>query len=296
MTSVIGNPAAIEGLTWLPNGQSVLSGPLLALARRLDAHFLRLSARWGAREYAFPAFLPVRDLARLDYFHSFPHLVTFPVTLAADGENLRRFAYRHRVGDDGAVELGATAPVCDVLTPAACYHCYAQYRDAALDSPLYLTTRATCFRRERQYVPLQRQWSFSMREIVCIGGEREVMRFLDECRAAVEQTLRQMALPVAWLAATDPFFEPGRNAKYFGQKLAPVKTEMVFDGRLALGSVNFHRDWFGRAYGISYDGAPACSGCVAFGIERWLFAILSCFGPSEAAWPVFTYVPERTER
>jgi seryl-tRNA synthetase len=279
--------AAVSGLSWLPNGQSVLSGPLLALAQRLDAHFRSWSQEWQAKDYAFPAFLPVRDLARLDYFHSFPHLVTFPVTLEADDDNLRRFANHHRVGNDGAVELTGTAPVCDVLTPAACYHCYAQHRDAVLDQPLYLTTRATCFRRERHYAPLERQWSFSMREIVCIGSEEEVTTFLGQFRGKVEAFLEEIRLPVAWLAATDPFFDPGRNAKYFGQKLAPLKTEVVFDRRVALGSVNFHRDYFGEAYSIARGDSPACSGCVAFGIERWILAFLACFGPSEADWPDF---------
>src|SRR5438874_9913215 len=37
---------------------------------------------------------------------------------------------------------------------------------------VYVTTRAACFRRESYYRPLQRQWSFSMREIVCLGTAR----------------------------------------------------------------------------------------------------------------------------
>ena len=124
-----------------------------------------------------------------------------------------------------------------------------------------------------------------MREIVCIGAEEDVVAFLSQCRTTVEAFLKQIDLPVTWLAATDPFFDPARNAKYLGQKVAPLKTEIVFDNRVALGSINFHRNYFGEAYSITHGGEAAFSGCVAFGIERWILAILTRFGPAAESWP-----------
>jgi hypothetical protein len=72
------------------------------------------------------------------------------------------------------------------------------------------------------------------------------------------------------------------------QKLDPVKIEMVFNGDLAIGSVNFHRNYFGEAFRITRAGADAYSGCIAFGVERWIFAFLTHFGTDEAGWPVLT--------
>jgi hypothetical protein len=69
------------------------------------------------------------------------------------------------------------------------------------------------------------------------------------------------------------------------QKLDPVKTEMVFENRLAIGSVNFHRNYFGEAFDIQCGGEAAFSGCVAFGVERWIAAWLSTFGPQSGDWP-----------
>ena len=69
------------------------------------------------------------------------------------------------------------------------------------------------------------------------------------------------------------------------QKLEPVKTEMMFQKRLAVGSINFHRNLFGAAFDIKRDDVHAFSGCVAFGVERWVHAILKLFGPDEAKWP-----------
>ena len=270
---------------WHANGQSAFGEGLLSLYRKLDGLFLRLAGLYQAREYQFPTFISARELAKLDYFASFPQLVTFPVCLEADEENLQTFSEDEPLDGEGRVRLTTTAPVRDVLTPAACYHLYIHLQGQRLEGPRYLTTRNTCFRRETHYLPLQRQWSFSMREVVCLGTADEVRRFLDSAQARVARIFEQLRLPIDWKPATDPFFRPQRSAKYLVQKLEPVKTEMVFQDRLAIGSVNFHRNYFGEAFDIRRGEQEAFSGCVAFGLERWMFALLSRFGSAEADWP-----------
>ncbi len=276
---------AIPDLRWLDSGQCVLSGPLLALDRRLDTCFRAWAARHNAVEYGVPAFISAPDLARLEYFSSFPNSVTFPVALESSEANLSRFASGPAVDPSGAVRLAALAPIREVLTPAACYHFYGLLRGRTLEAPAYLTTRATCFRREAFYAPLERQWSFSMREIVCVGTRQEVQGFLEAEQGRLAAFFRDIELPIEFTPATDPFFRPTRNPKWLAQKLEPVKTELVFAGRLAIGSVNFHRNYFGEAFGIRRDGADAFSGCVAFGIERWIAAFLAHFGPEPVDWP-----------
>ena len=124
-----------------------------------------------------------------------------------------------------------------------------------------------------------------MREIVCIGTAQEVKTFLANLQERVGQFFQAIQLPIEWKSATDPFFNPSRNPKYLLQKLDPVKTEMVFGEKLAIGSVNFHRNYFGEAFRINCQGKEAFSGCVAFGLERWLWGFLTQFGPSEKNWP-----------
>jgi len=276
---------ALPGLRWMENGQSSLSEPLLGLERRLERLFLSWAAAEGAAEHRFPTFLPARELGKLDYFRSFAHLVTFPVALDAEKSNLERFVRGEPLSDEGEIRLARTAPIRDVLTPAACYHFYVVFQGETLAAPRHVTTRATCFRREEFYAPLERQWSFSMREIVCIGTSDEVKAFLARREAAAEAAWRRIDLPIEWKHATDPFFNPSKNPKYLAQKLDPVKREMVFQDRLAVGSSNFHRNYFGEAFGIRRAGEDAFSGCIAFGIERWILAIVTRSGPDPAAWP-----------
>lgn len=282
------NTDAIPGLRWMENGQCSLSGDLLELERSLERVFLGWAAEEAAAEHRFPTFIPAKELEKLDYFRSFAHLVTFPIALDADEANLQSFVRGEPITREGEIRLTRSAPIKDVLTPAACYHFYVAFQGETLDAPRHVTTRATCFRREAYYRPLERQWSFSMREIVCIGTMEEVKDFLARREAAAEAFWRRLGLAVEWQAATDPFFDPSKNPKYLAQKLDPVKREMVFDGRLAIGSSNFHRNYFGEAFEIRRDGAEAFSGCIAFGIERWIHAILHRFGSDAREWPAIT--------
>ena len=277
-------PISAPGLAWAAGGQATLSGPLLALADRLDRRFLALAARWGAEELRFPTFLAAAELERIDWFRSFPHLATFPVSLAADEGNLDRFAAGPPV-TDGVVRLTELAPVREVLTPAACYHLYAHHRGAAFDRPRWFTTRATCFRREDHYEPLERQWSFSMREVVCMGTAAEASAFLDEASVLVDALTDELGLKLRWDLATDPFFRPSQNPQYLMQRIDPTKHELLFEDRLAIASRNLHHDHFGRAFAIERHGRPVHTACVAFGVERWLAAFVRQFGPDEAAWP-----------
>jgi seryl-tRNA synthetase len=276
---------SLPGYRWDESGQSVLSGALLDLYRRIDNMFLRWAGDCQAPEFFFPTFISAHELGKLDYFRSFPQLVTFPAVLDASETNLKSFAEGEPLDSQGCVHLTALDSVRNVLTPAACYHFYVLFQGQTLEEPRYVTTRATCFRRENHYLPLERQWNFSMREIVCIGSSDEVKSFLARYREKVDAFFRSVNLPIQWDAATDPFFNPSRNPKFLAQRLDPVKTEMVFKTGLAIGSVNFHRNYFGEAFQISREGQDAFSGCVAFGIERWIFAFINHFGPNPEDWP-----------
>lgn len=278
--------AHCPGLLWYANGQCAFHGPLLELYHRLDRRFAGWAGECGAEEHLFPPFIPAAALARMNYFESFPHLVTFPVALDDDPPNLKEFSRTNTGTGNAAVRLTRIATPREALTPAACYHFYHNLQGTQCEQPRTLTTRATCFRRESCYAPLERQWSFTMREIVCMGTSAEVGSFLSQMRERLTAYFRRLELPVDWRGATDPFFDPSRNPRYLAQKLDPVKTEMVFADRLAIGSVNFHRNYFGEAFDIRRDGEPAFTGCVAFGLERWIYAWLARFGPDARAWPL----------
>ena len=274
------------GLSWRPSGQASMHGPLRELAESVDTALLSLAeALWGAQQEWHPAALTAEGLQRVDYLHSFPHQATFPVRLDPGEANLEAFRAGPMVTEDGSVALIALAPTDQVLTPAACHHVYADHEGERLTKPRYVTTRNTCFRQEERYVPLRRQWSFSMREIVCLGTPDEAAGFFATGRRAVDLLLRELGLPFAWEGATDPFFRPADNPKYLMQRLQPVKFEAVYGGDLAIGSANLHYEHFGAGFGITRGGSDAHSACIAFGIERWIFALTDRHGTDPVNWP-----------
>jgi seryl-tRNA synthetase len=286
--STVLDALADVGLRWHPSGQASLSGPLLRLAAQCDHAFLMLASLWDAQEETHPATLPVADLARAGYLRSFPHQATFAVHLDREADNLDRFVTAVRA-DDEQIELARTASVREVLTPAACYHVYQSRQGARLDAAAYVTTRNTCFRTEDAYMPLHRQRAFTMREIVCLGPAAQVDAFLERGLLVAQSLIGELDLPTDWVLATDPFFRPAENPGYLMQLVTPVKREAVYlvggTSTLAIASVNRHGDHFGEAFAIEVAGEPTTSGCVAFGLERWLLAITDRHGADPDRWP-----------
>ncbi|HLJ64362.1 MAG TPA: hypothetical protein VKT70_09660 [Stellaceae bacterium] len=271
-----------EGLTWTPAGLATLSGPLALLHERLDALFRRVAARFAAEEHHIPPLIDAASLARIDWFGSFPHLASFVTALDPEPENIAAFC-RQRSLIEGAVLPTRTVPVRHILLPAACYALYAAHQGRQLDRTLFLTTRGLCHRRETHYEPLRRQWSFGMREIVCLGEAEDMARFI----TAADETLLALAASLGLEArlqpASDPFFGEAQGKRLM-QQIDPVKYELVV-GDLAIASVNRHRTLFGRAFDITCKTRPASSACLAFGLERWIAVILDRFGADPAHWP-----------
>ncbi|GAB1640686.1 aminoacyl--tRNA ligase-related protein [Krasilnikovia sp. MM14-A1259] len=273
-----------DGVTVSTHGSCVLSGPALAWLHRLDRAVADIAAGWGATAHQFPPLVPAADLDRMGYFTAFPHLVTMPATLPGDEAEVQRFVDGYALGADGSVSVDRLAPMRHALTPAACYPVYAMLREHRTDRPVLVTTAATCYRREERFEPLRRQWAFTMREIVCVGTAAEVREFLNSGRAAVDALRERLGVPGPWEVATDPFFRPQRSGAHLMQQLDPVKHEALA-GTLAIASVNLHHDHFGAAFEIGRGEAAAHTGCVAFGLERWLGVVADRWGPDPRRWP-----------
>jgi seryl-tRNA synthetase len=265
-----------------PGGLATLGPPATRLLRLLDANFARWGTADGAGEYQFPPVVPVADLAGIDYFENFPHLVS-PVS-ALDRGVLSGTGLAAEAVADGRVAAAALTDAGSVLPSAACYSAYFAARDSAIgDEAAKLTTVATCFRREDHYDGLRRLFGFTMREIICIGTQDAVLDHLRTFKARISVFLDEVGLPHQVDIATDPFFD-ANGARAAMQRLFPTKEEFRYDGKLAIASVNFHRNFFGERCRIRLpDGSPAFTGCVAFGLERWVSALGELFTGAEAA-------------
>ncbi|HTJ66806.1 MAG TPA: aminoacyl--tRNA ligase-related protein [Actinospica sp.] len=256
------------------DGLATIGPHLIELRTALDERFTAWAAQCGAAPYLYPPLMRVDDLRRFDYFQNFPHLAILGAPLSADAQ-----AAYAKGGDEAtaAVPAADLDPAGYALPSAACYNVYLGLSGRQLAAAERVTTVATCFRREKEYDGLNRLLGFTMREIVCVGTRDEVLDHLGGFKKLITGFLADLGLPVEVQAASDPFFDPNASRAVVAQ-LFPTKEEFVFDGSLAIGSLNFHRNFFGERCEIGTADGPAFTGCVAFGIERWISALTRHFG------------------
>jgi len=285
---------APDGLHVLGRGQVALTGLPLALFSYFDRLFTELGEPWRAQPVRTPTLIPTQVLARCDYFRSFPQNVTFAGHLREDLEVIDGFRARHHDRDDlddRALADMTTPEAC--LSPAVCYHIYHLHQDRVI--PAAGTAHGvcgSCFRYESINISdLRRLWDFTMREIVFMGTRDDVLRRRSAAIQQVAELLDSHDLAGEIRTASDPFFvAPDAAAKTYFQLSSETKYEISLhlpgDERVAVGSFNYHHDFFGRAFGITVEGAgPMHSVCVAFGLERWVHAFLAQHGHDPQQWP-----------
>lgn len=266
---------------------------------RLEAFFenglCKLADQLGAVRHRFPALVGAEVLQRCRYIQSFPHALSLVSHLREDLEAIQKFAREIKL-QDGAMQFppeSVGAPKC-LLAPTVCFHYYAWLRDRAIDAPTTITALGHCFRYESgAMATLERLWDFTMREIVFVGPRDYVLEQRDKCIRLTSALLDEWNLNYEIKSATDPFFIEEYSTQTAFQSAFELKFEIRADlpylpGKsLAVGSFNYHQDFFGRSLAIQGPGElpAAFTGCVGFGMERLIWAFLSQHGPDPANWP-----------
>lgn len=283
-----------QGVFTAAKGQVMLEGVPLALFHYFDAALEKVEQQWKPRSLLTPTLIPASVLARCDYFRSFPNSVTFACHLEPDADVINAFRARHEdksTLDAKALDDMAQPETC--LSPAVCYHVY--HRNEGLTLPtqgLIYNVRGKCFRYEATNMQgLTRLWDFTMRELVFLGSGDSVLHRRQQCVEHVGAFLDELELAAEIRTASDPFYiAPDMPSKTYFQLTAETKYEVSAllpdDERLAVGSLNYHTDFFGRAFDINIeDAGPAHSVCIGFGLERLVCAFLAQHGPEPDDWP-----------
>jgi seryl-tRNA synthetase len=270
-------------------------GPLLSrLIAYFERHFVDLAESFGAAPYRFPTLIPGKYLQRVGYFSAFPHSLTFATHLREDLDAIDQFA-QHAACDDHGLNTPpeSFAKIQALLSPAVCYHLYFALADKPLPGGQVIATAVgNCFRYEAiNLVSLERLWNFTMREVIFVGSKDFVLANRETARQRMEQVFEKIGLAYRVESANDPFFIGEFRKQVAFQSAFQLKFEIrarlpYKDATLAVGSYNYHQDFFGRHLAISLpDGSPAHTGCVAFGLERIAFAFLAQYGFDPASWP-----------
>ena len=273
-------------------GVTALRGDAALLLRAIERTIAAVCELETSDEWYVPPAIDFATLARAEYFASFPQWLTLASHLSDDESSLQGVAeLGERVtGARGVLRNAAAAPRV-ALNPAVCYHVYTALAGSVIDSPRFVTVQAECWRHEgARHATLERAWSFTMREVVCIGSADHAGAFLARSTDRVSELARALDLEPTVAVATDPFFAPASRAKHVLQQMKELKHELLLPisagSQIAASSFNLHETFFGEAFDITLaSGAPATTACVAFGLERWLLAFLVRHGPHAVAWP-----------
>jgi hypothetical protein len=270
-------------------------GPLLvSLLEFFDRELLCLADGFSAERRQFPALIGADVLDRCRYIRSFPHALTLTSHLREDLEAIQSFARSARI-EDGRLTCAPEQldGVKCVLSPTICFHYYAWLADKHLAGPQTVTATGRCFRYESGGLSsLERLWDFTMREIVFVGSQSQVLEQRGRCIEAAAELLDGWGLSYEIRSATDPFFVDGYSTQVAFQAAFELKFEVRADlpyapGKtLAVGSFNYHQDFFGRSLHIQQESTEsAFTACVGFGMERLVWVFLAQYGLDPGDWP-----------
>jgi hypothetical protein len=276
------------------DGMFSFQGTFWKVFKALQTYVAGVAESYAAIEQEYPALWPVDLYKKINYFREFPQQVILSAPLENDYEVRSRFAEsydKHRAYH--AVSMGeGFADATYGLQCAVCDTCYYNLRHTREHPNTVYTTYNKVFRNERSATGgLDRLLTFSVRDIMFVGDKDFVLLYRQRMLDEAARLLERLNLDSKLETANDPFFSNDAVVKNVFQSASELKYELLArvyhsDSYMAVGSVNFHLDFFGQAFDIQGSGGlPVYSGCWGVGFERLTYALYCQYGPDATAWP-----------
>lgn len=268
-------------------------GPrLVNLLAVLDDRIKDMATHWRAVTHTFPSMIGADVLDRCKYIRNFPSGLSMVTHLREDLAVTQEFV-RSATWDGHKLSCnpGSLSEVECLLSPSVCFHLYRWLSETSLKDPLAVTALGKCFRYESSNLNgLERLWDFTMREVIFVGSSDYVLTQRDAAVQLTVALLNRLGIAYEISTATDPFFVDSYAVQAAFQQGFDLKFEVLaplpYSGRkLAVGSFNYHQDFFGRSFDITWTGTPAHTSCVGFGLERLALAFIAQHGFDESRWP-----------
>lgn len=274
-------------------GQVSIKYPLTELYEFLDLILKHIAIEnFAAEQFIFPTLIKSSVLQKAGYFDSFPNLWTFVSRLHNDYHNYSSFkADTDKLHPDN---LRARSCVTNYsLPPTMCYYVYDMLSGSIIENRT-ITTRGKSFRFENRYCKnMSRLWDFTIREIVFLGSKEYVENSLTQFRISATNLMDKIGLSGKCVYANDPFYLTDNAAKRINvQKMYHSKIELRLDTSdnetIAIASFNRHNQYISSHFGLyaTEEKSNIFTGCIGFGLERFMFAFLCQYGIDETKWPV----------
>ena len=277
-----------KNVVFFENGQIGFGDKGNFLLEYLDRAFLTVAKKLNAIEKAYPVLLPMEGYVKTGYIKKSPQYAIFCGTINETIEDLEKTSVEIY---EKQVNKIINEPEY-ALSPSACFHTYIEYQDKELPENMVVSFRQNVFRNEGKfnYREIGRLRDYQVREIVLIGNNRFVIEMRDKIMEATVDLMNTLGLKGDISLANDSFIVPKMQMYKKIQRIDKSKYEMhlyVSDKKkISTASFNLHGKAFTSNFNISVKGVEdTVTGCVGFGLQRWIIAFVAQYGWNEERWP-----------
>lgn len=270
-----------EGLISLQNNA-------LNLYRYFDNIFKGFAFELGAVEKSYPTLLPMDAYKKTGYLKTSPQYSIFCCSPKEDIECLEHI--------NSSIYSGTLLDTINqpefALSPAACFHSYMELENSTVEKPCIITFNQNVFRHEGRFNwnDFGRLKDYHVREIVFFGDMEYVVHLRESVAKKTKQLIEDLNLNGRMCITFDPFVVPAmqkfKKIQIQEQSKYELQLSYTNNNYLAVSSFNLHGTAFTEPFNIYINGCPKpVTGCVGFGIERWVLAFLSQYGLDIKEWP-----------
>ncbi len=276
----------------ISDGLFQFQGEFLKVFRALNNYFYNLAIKkFDAIDQENPILWPIDLYNKIDYFSDFPQQVLMVSGLKKNYKNINNFTKRFGKKNLKKIDLKKNFRGSVIgLQPAVCDNCYYALKNMKNFKNTTYTTYNKVFRDEKSNVDnLDRLLSFSVRDMMFVGEKEFVIKQKSKIIKYLKFFLLSTGLNCTIEKANDPFFSVNKEKKVF-QDALDLKYEILVDipflkKKIAVGSINYHYNTFGKAFNIKNEGKTIFSACIGIGFERLVLALYSQFGINTNLWP-----------
>ncbi|WP_127530187.1 aminoacyl--tRNA ligase-related protein [Paenibacillus kobensis] len=264
-----------------------LKGEAIWLLEYFDAKFKTIAQSLAAIETQYPTLLPITAFDKTGYLRTSPQYSMFVCHPREDVDNLLKVSREVQRGE--VKELVAEPHL--VLSPAACFHCYMDLEHAELAEPSVYTFRQKVFRHEGRmnWGGFGRLRDYHVREIVLLGDHEFIVSQRQHVLEEVKRVAEEIGLIMRVSVTSDPFVIPSMQKfkKIQLEEESKIELQLAYgpDNYLAVSSFNIHGTAFTEPFEITVKNVRhTVTGCIGFGLERWVLAFMAQHGTDPVQW------------
>ncbi len=281
-----------KSIYYFDEGMASLSGVSLFLFRYFENYFeskmkeIFEKTECNVVTKLFPVLLPISCYKKTGYLKRSPQYAIFCCSAV---ENLDLLNNINEFDEKEYKEIVNYPSYA--LSPSACFHVYEEYKNKILDKNTVVTFTQSVFRNEGRFNFAQfgRMRDYHVREIVFIGDEDFVSLSRERMLEITKSFIHEIDLDAKIQIASDPFILPEMQKFKKIQTIDKSKYELQIsyekEKYISVASFNLHGNAFSHPFEFTVKDKETVTGCIGYGLERFVFAFLSQYGENYENWP-----------